>query len=148
MSIISKNKRKNLQRVQTARKNLLYSSDQVIELYEICPNTLSNWVKAGLRPVCIYPQRIFKGEDLNTFHKNRRMAAKVQLDQFEVYCVACKRTHSLLDDPITVKHYEKMVLVAILCPTKQTKAFKFFSLKRYEALCVLRGDNPSTQTPD
>jgi len=148
MSAIPKNKRKNLQSAKTARKNLLYSSDQVIELYKICPNTLSNWVKAGLRPICTNPKRLFKGEDLNAFHKSRRAEAKVKLGQFEVYCVACKCIHSLLDDPIYVWMKKKAVLVAVGCPTNQTFAPRFLTHNNYQALCVLRGDNPSAETPD
>jgi len=40
--------RKILQDPRKASKNYLYTPDQVRELYDICENTLSNWVKRGL----------------------------------------------------------------------------------------------------
>ncbi len=144
MSLPERNVRRNQQSSRLAEANWLYTPDDVRSLYEICPNTLTNWIAAGLRFYADGRNRLFKGEDLNAFHKARRNAAKKSLGPFEAYCVACKRKHSLLDDPISVIWQTKTVSVSVRCPEKHTKAPRIMSIKRYEAMIALRGTNPRT----
>lgn len=144
----SETKRRNLQSSRLAKDNWLYLPQEVRDLYGIAPNTLSRWVKAGLKPLEHGGNRLFRGEALNSFHKARRAAAKRRLGDFEAYCVACKCNHSLLDDAINYTPLGKVMMVAVACPHQHSLAPRMMSMSRFGALRELRGDGPRAETPD
>lgn len=141
-------KRRNLQPTNVAKNNWIYTPPQVREMYRVVPNTLSRWVKAGLKFIEHNGERLFRGGDLNEFHRVRRQAAKRKLGEFEVYCVTCKCNHSLLDDPISHGQFHKAMMVAVICPQGASSAPKFMSMRSFEALCELLGCDPRAETPD
>ena len=49
------------------RANWVYSVEQVLDAYGICRNTLSNWIKGGLRPLDEERPQLFRGAELKTF---------------------------------------------------------------------------------
>ncbi|WP_128253377.1 tyrosine-type recombinase/integrase [Falsirhodobacter deserti] len=71
------------------KQDRVYSGEQVIELYEICRNTLGNWIASGLRPSDDRLPRIFRGSELARFHKERR-GTKVALRRGQFHCLGCK----------------------------------------------------------
>lgn len=148
MSSSNPKRRRNLQSSQLAKANWLYPPEKVRELYGIAPNTLSRWIKAGLKPLEHNGERLFRGEVLNSFHKARRAAAKRRLGDFEAYCVTCKCNHSLLDDAITHTPFGKAMMVAVECPHQHTRAPRMMSMTRFATLCELRGHDPRAETPD
>lgn len=66
-----------------------YSSEQVLELYGICRNTLGNWIASGLHPSDHRLPRIFRGAELARFHEERR-GTKVALRRGQFRCLGCK----------------------------------------------------------
>ncbi len=140
--------RRNLQAATVAKSNWIYKPSQVREMYRIVPNTLSRWIKVGLRFIEQNGERLFLGSDLNEFHRARRQAAKRKLGDFEAYCVTCKCNHSLLDDPITHQQFHKVMMVAVKCPHSGSLAPRMMSITKFEALCELRGCDPRAETPD
>lgn len=144
----SKPKRRNLQASNVVKSNWMYKPSEVLQRYFVKPNTLSRWVKAGLKFVELNGERLYRGSDLNEFHRARRQAAKRKLGEFEAYCVACKCNHSLLDDPITHQQFHKVMMVAAKCSQSGSLAPRMMSLTKFEALCELRGCDPRDETPD
>ncbi len=141
-------RRRNLHPANVAKCNWLYTPPQVREMYRVVPNTLSRWIKAGLKFIEHNGERLFRGSDLNEFHRGRRQAAKRKLGKFEAYCVTCKCNHSLLDDPITHGQFHKAMMVAVICPHSGSSAPLIMSMRNFEALCELRGYDPRAETPD
>lgn len=88
MSLSQPKRRRNVQSSRLAKDNWLYPPQKVRELYGVTPNTLSRWIKAGLKPIEYNGERLFRGEVLNSFHKARCAAAKRSIGPFEAYCVA------------------------------------------------------------
>lgn len=144
----SKPKRRYLQAANVAKSNWIYTPPEVRQLYFVKPNTLSRWVKVGLKFVELNGKRLYRGSDLNEFHRVRRQAAKRKLGDFEAYCVACKCNHSLLDDPITQQQFHKVMMVAVECPHSGSLSPRMMSMTKFEALCELRGYDPRAETPD
>ncbi len=100
--ITSRKKRRNLQSDRKAKCHQLYSSDDVIKLYEISRNTLTNWIAKGL-PFVDAEMRLFRGKDLNAFHTRRReRASGAPLAPFMANCFGCKGSHSLIDGDISI----------------------------------------------
>ena len=72
------------------KKHRVYSVGDVMSLYNVHRNTVSNWVKGGLRPsMCEGPQ-IFRGSELARFHAIQAVRRKSDLSWGEFYCFGCK----------------------------------------------------------
>lgn len=73
-----------------AKKHRVYDVSEVMALYDICRNTVSNWVGAGLIPSQGAGPQLFRGCELNRFHSARRAQGRqnIRLDQF--FCLSCK----------------------------------------------------------
>jgi hypothetical protein len=78
-----------------AKKHRLYGRADVEKLYNVCPNTVRNWMRQGLRPVP-GDKLIFRGDILNAFHQRRNDDARKACLPGELYCVRCKARHSLI----------------------------------------------------
>lgn len=72
------------------KEHRVYSVPQVISLYGIHRNTLSNWVHSGLRPSNDSGLQLFRGLELIRFHKERRERSRHRLRQGEFKCFRCK----------------------------------------------------------
>jgi hypothetical protein len=72
-----------------AKSHRVYSEKDVLKLYDVCPNTLRNWRRAGLASISgLQPSR-YLGSDLNSFHAERALAAKRKPVGAELYCLPC-----------------------------------------------------------
>jgi hypothetical protein len=142
-------KRRNLQSDRKARLHQLYSSDDVIKLYEISRNTLSNWTADGLGFIDA-DQRLFRGSDLNSFHKQKKAKAiGAPLGPFAARCFGCKRSHSLLSGDIVVSpgRMPELFRISKICPDTGVPANRYVCAEELEALQVLRAPNLGRETP-
>lgn len=146
----SRKKRRNLQSDRKARLHQLYSSDDVIKLYDISRNTLTNWIADGLGFINA-DQRLFRGFDLNAFHKQRRVKATgAALGPFAARCFGCKRSHSLLSGDIVISpgRTPELFRVSKICPDTGVPANRYVCAEELEALQGLRATNLGRKTPD
>lgn len=133
---------------RAARANWLYTSEDVQKLYQVTPNTVSNWIRYGL-PYFPTKQRLFKGEHLNAFHAARNKAARQVCAKDEIYCLCCKQKHSLLQEPFEVQSRGRMRLeISIKCPTTGGEARSYISESVLDDLREQLTHNPSEETPD
>ena len=59
-------------------------------VYNVCRNTVSNWVQGGLEPSVVSRPNLFRGDDVEAFHRTRRERSKAQLRPGEFKCMGCK----------------------------------------------------------
>lgn len=112
-------KRRNVQSGHKAKSHLIYNSQDVLRLYGICRNTLSNWIKRGLVVSGRGKQRYFRGSDLNAFHKNCAGKSKKTCAIDEVHCVACKKIHQLAGLSVMAERIdEKLIRLHVTCPER------------------------------
>lgn len=99
-----------------ARSTWLYTQQDVQELYGVCPNTVRNWRREGLKSTKVN-LRLFLGRDLNDFHKRRREEAKRPCGPDEIYCLCCKQKHSLLEVQFSVEDKGRFrTRLRVTCP--------------------------------
>lgn len=72
------------------KANRVYSVNNVQDIYGVCRNTVSNWVRSGLLPSVGVGQQIFRGAELVRFHADRIARIKVNLRKGEFKCTGCK----------------------------------------------------------
>lgn len=143
-------KRRNLQSDRKARIHQLYSSDDVIKLYDISRNTLSNWIAGGLGFISCEP-RLFRGSDLNTFHRRKKQRSSIgSLGQFEVRCFGCRATHTLLAAEVSfdVQETYRGIRAYRACPDCGATANRYVSLEDQQTILRSQETNPGSKTPD
>jgi integrase len=72
------------------KANLVYAVEDVLGQYGICRNTLTNWIKAGLRPVDSNQPQLFRGAELIWFHNQRALNSTQKLGTGQFKCLNCK----------------------------------------------------------
>lgn len=70
--------------------NCVYSVNCLMELYSVMRNTVTNWVKQGLKPSDDRHPYVFNGTEVKRFHEERRQRTKTQLRIGEFKCRHCK----------------------------------------------------------
>lgn len=142
-------RRRNLQSPRQAKTNWLYRPEDVLELYDICRNTLLNWVKAGLVRLEHEGRHLFRGEDLNAFHRKRREDAKRPCEFYEVHCFACKYKHSLLHVQFAARPTRfGDFRLAVECPDLGKVTSKLVTQEQLKRIEAMRESSPKAKTPD
>lgn len=141
-------RRKNLKSSRIARANWFYTRPETWKLFGICPNTLRNWEALGLKP--IEPEgRLFLGSDLNAFHSRRRKQVKNPCASHEVFCTACKSTHSLLNEPFKEDPLSRFTSrVSLTCPSTGKPCSSFVRKTVLDELRQGLESKSSSETPD
>lgn len=148
--ITPRKKRRNLQSDRKAKCHQLYSSDDVIKLYEISRNTLTNWISDGLSFIDS-DVRLFRGKDLNAFHARRReRASGAPLAPFMANCFGCKGSHSLLDGDISIDpgRTPGMFRASVTCRHTGVPANRYVCSEEVATIWKLREANPGRETRD
>jgi integrase len=71
------------------KKNWVYSVEDLMNLYSVTANTVSNWVGEGLMPSDSQRPNLFQGASVIHFHKQKRKQASVNLAADEFICLTC-----------------------------------------------------------
>ncbi|MBO9401823.1 tyrosine-type recombinase/integrase [Shimia sp. R9_3] len=69
--------------------HMVYSVEEVQSLYDVCRNTVSNWVGAGLTTSDGELPYLFRGAELKRFHDERRQRKRRNLRLGEFKCTGC-----------------------------------------------------------
>src|SRR5690606_31226685 len=110
-----------------ARTHLIYTTNEVLELYGISRNTLTSWIKLGL-PHGRATSNLFRGQDLNAFQRWFSQKNHRNLDLMDVYCVHCKETHSALDNTYRIlSDKTKCTHLIVQCPVAGNEAYKIIA---------------------
>ena len=129
-------KLRNLRRrnSRAARKHLIYTSEDVLRLYEIAPNTLTGWINYGLpftRSTC----NLFLGQDLNAFQEWFRKKNRRPLAMGEAYCVHCKDVHSAHDNEWRIQqNTSEYRYLLVACHQTGKDAYKIVSKGEIDAI--------------
>ncbi|MBT0958210.1 site-specific integrase [Alphaproteobacteria bacterium KMM 3653] len=70
--------------------HLAYTRRAVMTLYGVSTNTISNWIKQGLRPSDKAAPQVFSGAELKRFHDAQRLTKNSSLRVGEFKCFSCK----------------------------------------------------------
>lgn len=79
--------------LRRVKKNRTYCIDEAADVTAVHPNTVRNWIKAGLTVIAGRPPLIL-GDDLITFHRNCRDAARKPSPRGTIFCLPCRKPQS------------------------------------------------------
>lgn len=72
------------------KKFWVYSVEELVSLYSVNANTVSNWVGDGLTPSDGLKPYLFQGAEMQRFHMERRVRASTKLRPGQFFCFTCK----------------------------------------------------------
>ncbi|MBW4709858.1 site-specific integrase [Roseobacter sp. YSTF-M11] len=126
-----------------AKKNRVYSVEDLMRLYKVSANTVSNWVRAGLRPSDTSKPYVFLGAVVTNFHKERRARSRKNLRAGEFKCGGCKlAVFPDLDTVFERKLENGKVMLFAECPECPSRPVKIPSQRDLALLAQHR--NPKT----
>jgi len=116
------------------KKNAIYTADEAQRLYEVCRNTVSNWVQSGLRPADAREPQLFRGGELFRYHQERVAASKRPIRVGEFNCVSCKLR--VVPDTSTVRPFftQRSRAIEGACPDCSRRLVKFLTQASYDAI--------------
>ena len=124
-----------------AKKNRVYSVQEVQALYDVSRNTVSNWVSAGLSPSDHRRPQLFRGAELNRFHADRRKRSRKDLRRGEFKCTGCEV--AVFPDSCSVGLFgpkcENMVTAS--CPECGAHVFKLLNATDRDRLLECQNTN-------
>lgn len=71
--------------------HFVYTVKDLMVLYDVERNTVSNWVKEGLKTSDGFVPYVFSGREVKRFHDARRITTKAPMRLGEFNCFKCKR---------------------------------------------------------
>ena len=129
------------------KANRVYSVLQVLELYKICRNTLSNWIAAGLSPVDAGSSQLFRGAELQWFHEQRASGPGRPLHPGEFKCLRCKARVVPEANVTTLEHRQgRSPWAHSVCPDCGGKLPKILNETTYDRLQKCLASNASLHT--
>ncbi|CAH0338630.1 helix-turn-helix domain-containing protein [Rhizobium sp. CECT 9324] len=144
-----KPRRRNLHSGRLAKVNHFYSPDEVQALYGVCRNTVGNWLRSGL---CCFEngsRRLFRGDQLNDFHRARRDRSKSPCGLYEIHCVSCGGKHSLLEGGLTVHPGRTgLVRLSLACSEGRGRASRWMTNEQWAVIKDATEHNPNGTIPD
>lgn len=131
------------------QKNSVYSVDDLIQLYDVVRNTVSNWVTEGLRPSDANRPYIFNGAEVKRFHDARQLnnCKPLRIGQFK--CLVCKgRVFPLAASLRT--HLKNGLCISLSggCPNCDRWVFKLVSADNFELISQCINTNTSLASLD
>ena len=125
------------------KANRVYTVPDVMQLFDICRNTVSNWVVSGLRPSDGSRPHVFRGAKLKRFHKERKARKRGDLRKGEFKCVGCGSAVFPNPNSIIFKLLENGAISGeSSCPDCNANVFKF--LKKPECDSIKKACNTNT----
>jgi|GEM_PF-1128436 len=118
-----------------AKMHWVYSAAEILELYDICRNTLSNWVSEGLCPSPGTGPQLFRGAELNRFHEERRARNRHNLRIGQFLCTGCKC--GVFPDIQTLKIRDLgngKIVAQANCPDRGCNVIKFLGATESDAM--------------
>ncbi|WP_417249810.1 tyrosine-type recombinase/integrase [Celeribacter sp.] len=129
------------------RENKVYASSEVRQLYNIHPNTLSNWIKDGLRPSPCGTPHVFRGSELLRFHKERHAASRQPLRPGEMLCLVCK-SRVRPEMSTIVLGEDRSTPSKARCPDCTRPVTKILDETEYDTVAAAFKNNTTPEYPD
>ena len=112
-----------------------YTVQDIVKLYKIHKNTVSHWIKSGLKINDHHKPYLIHGSELKRFLDEKQKKRKVKCATNELYCFKCKKPRFPAAGSVKIeiqnKHRLKVQGQCFIC---QTRMFKAASLKHHAEL--------------
>ncbi len=127
----------------------VYSVDDVLSLYGICRNTLSNWERSGLRSTGGKGPRLYRGAELKRFHDARKLRVKGELKLGEFKCLGCGAVVFPEVETVRIVPSQKALCRAeATCPDCGAPVVKFLGATERDKIKNCLDTNTGLGTPD
>lgn len=84
------------------RQNRSYDRREISKVLDVHKNTISHWVRDGLRPIDNQRPELFHGSELARFIKLRQQKHKSACAENEMYCLKCRAPRKTIDGSVSI----------------------------------------------
>ena len=122
------------------KKHFVYSVEEVMDLFDVNRNTISNWIGQGLKPSDQRIPYVFRGAELRRFLEARHLKNHAVLRRGQFKCVRCKAGVFPLPETISLVAEKGLIAwVSGVCPECQAPLSKIVNETDRDAFlkCVI-----------
>ena len=83
-----------------ARRHWVYTREELCALFEVCDNTITNWIRRGLEPVDNKRRQLFAGYKVRLFLTEQRWPKGRPPEKGRIFCSGCLGFKALVADTI------------------------------------------------
>jgi len=131
------------------RANIVYSVDDVMQLYKVCRNTVCTWVGSGLGPIDDRTPQLFRGAELSRFHEERYRRTRSQLRPGEFKCLGCRAAVFPDVQTLNLGQSERGKFFArAICPDCSAVLMKLVNQAEWDRLEICHNTNTSLVPSD
>jgi integrase len=131
------------------KRHFVYSVDEVLGLFDISRNTVTNWRNAGLQVVDDAHPILITGAELERFHRDRKQDGKHRLKTGQFNCRRCATMVYPDIGTVSISDMEQgQCFVRAECPDCMGTVRKFFSRATCEAILACQKLNTPLQSLD
>jgi hypothetical protein len=132
----ARNRRKYTYNVRLIRLSLSYTIHEIAETFDLHPNAVRRWVKAGLRTIDDRRPQLIYGSDLIGFLRKRQQGRKHRCGPGEMYCCKCRAPRRPRSGCVVVDHLNARQLMirgeCELCGTRMNRGGSLARLAEVE----------------
>lgn len=124
-------KKKRTYNTRLIKRHRSHTVQEIAALYDLHPNAVHRWIKAGLR--CIDNQKPLRvhGDDLIAFLKTKQTTRKRPCNVTEAYCCKCRKAQPFWENAVDLLiRNPKQLTITGLCAVCSTKTFKGGSIRK------------------
>ena len=124
--------------LRLVRREYSYTIQEIAALFGLHKNTLSQWLKAGLKPIDRSRPMLIHGSDLINFLLARQSARRTRCQPDEFFCFRCRTPRHPLGRKVDVQpRNAKLLNLVAICAECGTTIRKVGSAKKRAFFCQL-----------
>jgi hypothetical protein len=124
--------------VRHIRRDYSYTIQEIAALFDLHKNTLSQWLKAGLKPIDRSRPVLIHGSDLVNFLLARQSARRARCQPDEFFCFRCRAPRHPLGRKVDVQpRNAKLLNLVAVCAKCSTTMRKAGSAQKQTFYCQL-----------
>lgn len=107
-----------------------YSVKEIVELFNVHPNTVGAWIKSGLKTIDKQRPALVFWQDLRDFIKRKNESKKHPCAEDQFFCFKCQKPRQSKDYKVTVKEDNCRTNLVGICATCRAEMNKTISPKK------------------
>ena len=116
-------------------KHRTYTSMELAKRLKVHLRTVQQWSKGGLPYISDSKHRLFKGEEIKEYFKNKTQKKKVSLCDDEFFCVKCKKAVTIKKGSKNIRYGKNIgkyihCTISGICVNCGSKVNRFTCIKR------------------
>lgn len=122
---LKKSRKKRTYNTRLIRQDYCYFVQEIADLFDLHPNAVRRWIRAGLSPIDDGRPMLIHGGDLISFLEGRQAKRKHKCRADEFYCCGCRKPRRAHENKVDIRIFSPTRLnLRAVCSICGTKIFR------------------------